>query len=310
MNGTSVRMTSILALGLVAAAGLSVGLAPSRGVASVQDPYSDLPTTMTLSGVVRDFRELSETGGHADFERTPTRGFAHYNGQVADTLDTEGKPQFLSTGYKVTTEWRDAQGRNIIPPRPHLASKSGDRAGAKETVLGGSLTTKTNMDKWYRDTAGTNMSASLAVTLRRQTNSNMYTFDDKTDSMYMSRGGFFPINGELFGNSRGETKNFHFSYEISTRFVYKRGTGQVFTFTGDDDVYVFIDGKLVIDLGGVHAAVNQTIDLDRCTWLEDSKTYTLKFFFAERHRTQSNCRIDTTLTLLPAELPTVSALAD
>ncbi|MBX3359741.1 MAG: fibro-slime domain-containing protein [Phycisphaeraceae bacterium] len=302
---------SVSVLGVLAAAGLAMVSAPHSGAAATADPFEHLPTSLTLSGVVRDFKELSVSqGGHADFERTPTRGFGMYAGEVADQLDADGKPVFQSTGYKVSTQWRDSMNRNISPPRSHIAAKPGDIAGVKETSLGGSTTNAENFAKWFRDVPGVNMAAPYAVTLKRQPNSNMYTFDDKTDELFKGRGGFFPINGELFGNSSGETKNFHFTYEIDTRFVYKRGAGQVFTFTGDDDVFVFIDGKCVIDLGGVHSAVSQTIDLDRLAWLQDNKTYSLKFFFAERHRTQSNFRIDTTLTLLPAQLPSAAAVFD
>lgn len=146
----------------------------------------------------------------------------------------------------------------------------------------------------------------------RQTNSNVYSFNDKTDSHYSSLNGFFPINADLFGNSGGSTpnQNFHFTFEVSTEFIYEKGKGQVFTFTGDDDVWVFIDGKLVIDLGGVHSAIDQSINLDRLAWLEDGKSYELKVFQAERHRTQSNFRIDTTMVLKSVEPPATTVLFD
>ena len=165
---------------------------------------------------------------------------------------------------------------------------------------------------WWRDVPGMNLSKPLSLTLTRASNSNVYTFNDQNDTLYKARGGFFPINGELWGNSGGSTPNtnFHFTFELDTTFIYKRGTGQVFTFIGDDDVFVFIDGKCVIDLGGVHSAVSQSVDLDKLPWLVDGQRYPLKFFFAERHRTQSNFRIETTLSLENAKLPESSALYD
>lgn len=278
------------------------GAAPAEAV--------NLPNTLTLTGTVRDFRAVGSTGGHADFERQPTRGYAHYAYQVRNDLDNEGKPVFNNTGRKVTTQWKDSSGRNIIPPRDYMESRSSDAKGACETVDGGSLTTAENFRKWFRDDSSVNVSMPLPITLVRTAGTNMYTFDDRLDPAYSARGGFFPINGQLFGNYGSTGKNFHFTYELDTTFTYRRGGGQAFTFTGDDDVYVFIDGKCVIDLGGVHAAVSQTVDIDRCTWLEDGHRYSLKFFFAERHTTQSNCRIDTTLSLENAELPATSALFD
>jgi len=289
--------------------GTALLLLPSAGAAG-DDMYAGLPSSLTLNGVVRDFNEKSVAGGHPDFEKDPTGGFAQYLGEVKDELDSDGKPVFNSTGYKLTADWKDSKGRAIINTKSYISAKSGDKAGSKSATEGGALTSAEKFAQWFRDVPGVNASKTLAVTLVRQPNSNVYTFDDKVDPTYSSRGGFFPINGELFGNSKGETKNFHFTYELQTEFVFEKGKGQVFTFTGDDDVWVFIDGKLVIDIGGVHSAKSQTIEIDRLNWLQDGQTYKLSFFFAERHRTQSNCRIETTMRLRTVQPPVTSGLYD
>lgn len=298
---------------LVASAALTGGLALTAVGSSTTPTANDisLPDRLTLNGTVRDFRFNSETNGHPDFQRQPTRGFGHYTGQVADTLDADKKPVFASTGFKVTGQAQDAAGRNIMPStKSYIDSRSGDRRSTVETQAGGALTTAENFAKWYRDVPGVNLSKSIPITLVRQAGTNIYTFSDRTDALYSSRGGFFPIDGELFGNSPGQSKNFSFTFELDTTFVFSRGSGQMFTFTGDDDVWVFIDGKLVTDIGGVHAAISQTIELDRLNWLEDGRRYSFKLFFAERHTTQSNVRIDTTLNLQNAAMPATAGLAD
>ncbi|MCC6660604.1 MAG: fibro-slime domain-containing protein [Phycisphaerales bacterium] len=293
------------------ATALAAGLAASATAMGRpgDDQFAALPSEMTLIGVVRDMKAVNN-GGHADFERQPTAGYGHYMGQAADALDHDGKPVFASTGYKVSSNWTNAAGQKIMRPRSYLAAMEGDHAGAVSATAGGSTTSAAAFAQWFRDVPGVNTSKSLAITLKRQSGSNKYIFDDKSDPAYVAAGGFFPINGELYGNYGSTGKNFHFTYELNTNFKYQRGSGQTFMFTGDDDVWVYVDGKLVIDLGGVHSAVSQTIDMDRCTWLEDGKTYSLKFFFAERHTTQSNFRIETTLSLINVEVPTVSALYD
>jgi fibro-slime domain-containing protein len=277
---------------------------------AADDPFAALPGSLELKGVVRDFAEATAPGGHPDFERVPGGGFGHYFNIVADDLGSDGKPVFRSTGSKKSSDWRDAQGRRIMPPRTYIQPRPGDLAGSMSSTSGNALVSDATFAQWFTDAPGANVSAPLAITLVRQPGTNVYTFDDKSDPVYSSLGGFFPINGQLLGNSANENRNFHFTFELATEFVYQHGMGQIFTFTGDDDVWVFIDGRLVIDIGGVHAAVSQSIDLDRLAWLQDGQTYSLKFFFAERHRTQSNFRIDTTLRLRTIEPQPVTALHD
>ena len=74
--------------------------------------------------------------------------------------------------------------------------------------------------------------------------------------------------------------------------------GERFNFTGDDDLWVFVNGKLAIDLGGVHGPMAGNVDMDAQAnnlGLEIGQVYDIDFFFAERHTTQSNFTITTTI---------------
>lgn len=312
---TSRRFTSVAKpaalLVLIGGVAAAVSYSPKAIGLPSTDPYAELPSSLTLNGVVRDFKWRTESGGHTDFEWQPSGGYGHYAGMVADELDADGKPVFASVGYKVSSQARDAAGRNRMPRnKSYIDARSGDVAASVSNSTGGSGHTAEAFRQWFRDTNGVNLSRTLPLTLVRQPGTNIYTFNDRTDPVFSNRGGFFPVNGELYGNSPSQTKNFGFTFELSTNFVYRRGSGQVFTFTGDDDVFVFIGGKLVIDIGGVHSAISQTIELDRLNFLQDGQRYPLQFFFAERHTSQSNFRIDTTINLENAMVPSVSSLFD
>ncbi len=271
-------------------------------------PADEAPATLVLTGIVRDFKEKTIPNGHPDFEITPSRGFAHYANNIETNIGADGKPVFKGGGKKVNSQWKNSAGKAICFNQfnPSL----GDVAGAWDsTVSTGGITSSESFYSWFNDVLGTNLSKPLDLTLVRQGNGT-YVFDSTVDPVYKALGGFFPIENQLFGNPGGSpNRNFHFTFELHTEFQYKAAENQVFTFRGDDDVWVYINNKLVIDIGGIHSAVEQTIDLNRLG-LVDGENYKLDFFFAERHRTQSNFKITTNLRLESVELPNVSQAFD
>ena len=263
------------------------------------------PGEIVLTGVVRDFKEATVDGGQVDFEATPDKGFGHYAGNIRTHLGEDGKPVWVGGGRKVTTQWKDKNGRPIAANL--YSAGSDDVAGVWGLISTGGVRNAASFNQWFRDVPGVNISAPVSVRLVRSPDGS-YVFDDKLDAEYASKGGFFPIDDQLFGNSAGTPRhNFHFTFELHTEFTYDAHANQVFKFVGDDDVFVFINDKLVIDLGGVHSAVEQFVDLNRLG-LTDGENYRLDFFFAERHRTQSNFRIQTNLLLsTPDVVPTINS---
>lgn len=113
--------------------------------------------------------------------------------------------------------------------------------------------------------------------------------------------GYFPADNAGFGNFN-EQHNYHFTMTFENNFVYHGG--ETFTFSGDDDVWVYINNQLVLDIGGVHSTLGGTISLDAIAAQQGFKigdVCKLNFFFAERMTTGSNLKISTSIQFVPTD---------
>jgi fibro-slime domain-containing protein len=70
------------------------------------------------------------------------------------------------------------------------------------------------------------------------------------------------------------THNFHFTTEVRFWFRYVAGTSYWLDFTGDDDLWVFLNGKLAVDLGGWHVPLNGSLSVDALGLVYSSATLT------------------------------------
>lgn len=189
--------------------------------------------------------------------------------------------------------------RDFRDDHPDFEGPIGDDRGIVLPALGtddkpayasssSTLTTtgKHAFDQWFRDVPGVNLSQGLVVELSRAKGSRLWVYDSPA---------FFPLDGQLFGN-QGREHNYHFTFEVATEFRYQGG--EVFAFTGDDDLWVFVNRRLALDLGGVHSAESASVELDAAAaelGIEPGGIYPLHFFFAERHTSQSRFRVSTSI---------------
>jgi fibro-slime domain-containing protein len=253
----------------------SDGTAGSAGSGSGGDSSSSCGTQ--ILGVVRDFKGINEPDGHPDFEHFA--GNDASVGIVKADLGSDQKPVYAQAdGGPFIDKAEPIPGSN--PPMM-------DDANGQQT------TSKADFDQWYRNTA--NVNKPYIVYLYFQPNANVLTFESTA---------FFPIDGVGWGNTCNEPDatcpkqdhNFGFTTEVHTRFTYMGG--ETFAFTGDDDLWVFINNKLAIDLGGLHPKTSKSISLDdeaATLGIAKGMTYALDLFHAERHTTASNFRVDTNL---------------
>ncbi|WP_122638488.1 fibro-slime domain-containing protein [Romboutsia sp. Marseille-P6047] len=192
----------------------------------------------------------------------------------------------------------------------------------------------------------------VKMPFRYDSSTGYYEFDSSKENVYFANGkgasnttlnyngngfsvsgfgkGFYPFNT---GNSG--TGNYHFGMNMSVNFFMTEdgkinGTDDIkFEFSGDDDVWVFIDGKLVLDIGGIHDATSGSINfatgevinprtlsginsgktqgtqssastktnlyeilgVGSLDKFDKTKAHTLQVFYLERGRAASNCKI-------------------
>ncbi len=158
-----------------------------------------------------------------------------------------------------------------------------DTVGTSLVDGDGGITSSDSFAQWYNDVLGANLAMSHKVTL---TNDGAGVFEYLDDA-------FYPCDGRLFGNEGAEHNSF-FTYAVSAEFVYEGCGGQFFEFQGADDAWLFVDGKMVIDLAGVLPGTGQIIEMDRLG-LQDGEMYDAHFFFAHRQSAQAQFNVRTNI---------------
>jgi fibro-slime domain-containing protein len=254
----------------------SSGSVGSGGALSGSDASAD---SSTLTFVVRDFRlyDPANSTTNPDFENVPK-------------ADANGNPSTTYFG-----PWDD---KNVVEAELGADSKPVYQSATPQT-----LTThgKAFFDQWYRDVAGTNVRIEIPFTLTPD-GSGQFGYDSQVSGVPLSAADptkqFLPIDdgspyASPFGD-QGDSHNYSFTCEIHTVFTYHGG--ESLHYRGDDDVWVFVNGHRVIDLGGIHGPETADISLDSLGLVKGSD-YPLDFFFAERHKPGSNVLFTTSLAL-------------
>ena len=121
---------------------------------------------------------------------------------------------------------------------------------------------------------------------------------DKTDSPYQK-----DENGNITATVRPEHPNGSYTLRGEAQFVYQDNL--YFEFSGDDDVYMYINGVLALDLGGAHGICTKRVNLKdvaaKCH-LTPGDVATFTFFYMERNSDASNFKIETNMELVQRDI--------
>ena len=192
--------------------------------------------------------------------------------------DQDGQPKHPDFEQAVTDD------RGIVATTLGADSKPVYAGGATGTPT---TTGKANFDQWYRDVDGINIHIDVSLPLTADpARSGVFVYDNDA---------FFPIDKMGWPDPYAD-HNHDFTAEMHFTFPYRGG--EVFNFRGDDDVFVFINGHLAINLGGIHIAEMGSVDLDTRAGelgITPGGTYEMAVFYADRHCCDSTFHVETTL---------------
>jgi len=200
------------------------------------------PNPLILPIVYHDFQSWKDPSGHPDFEHYLGNGVA---GMTLPKLGTAGG------GVPVHVAQCWAWSTNLCTP-PANATPTLDPAVDW-------------FGMWYVDTPAYNKTIVQTLTLGGQVGGVASTTCNTAgqpacSSFQFSSTAFFPIDGMGWGNTPGQTDNFGFT--SVTRYWFEYNGTATLSFFGDDDVFVFINQTLAVDLGGTHQRAQGSITLD------------------------------------------------
>jgi fibro-slime domain-containing protein len=252
------------------------------------NPYG---TTVNVPVTYYDFHSDRR---NPEFEAPHQHSDVAVPNMVAPTLDGQKKPtlgSFPNFNYYIYYWFRSSSATSpSAKVRLYPSSLAYQVCGPDEAWVG------------YQSPTGPEVRADSAFA--NVTINELLTFNHIGNGIYeINQPQFFPLDGKGFGNEwtfngaclgdPSATHNYAYTMEMHRTFV--KVPGQTFKFRGDDDVWLFLNNQLVMDLGGTHYPAEGTLNVDDLDWLEYNHTYSFDFFYCERHSAMADIWIQTNM---------------
>lgn len=305
-----------------------------------EDTVDSAASGITINMFDYNTDEINE--GHSLKFSDGTHGVSEYYNRYRGPAD-------LSTGImqkKLGSDSYPTLNKGKVESSSYLFST--DKGTGKEFYPGANYLFKQDADGYYEYDSAKNFAQfnknTKEFTVYKVPGSSKDPIDLQRPGPY--HGSFFPFNTlggkyyEGIPQISEAAPDFHFGMTMSAKFIQPKdgkikGNNMVFEFSGDDDVWVYIDGVLVLDIGGIHNVVSGSINFADGTVKVGSNNYTLKnlfkeagaekegdfvsgkdifkdytahtinFYYLERGKGDSNCKLKFNLPTVPKKSVTV-----
>lgn len=184
----------------------------------------------------------------------------------------------------------------ILAPTANVASPGGptgcldldDTLAVMGMPHDGAITSSSHFGTWFNSVPGWSISATRSVLMKWNPESQSWRYRSED---------FRPIDGDLYGAGTPTERNGSFTMAINAGFDFTECDERFLEIACDGDAWVYINGKLVMDIGGLLEGDRQLLELDRLEDLETGTDHWIMIFYANRSEEAAEFEIHTNLHL-------------